>query len=282
MRLIGVDGCRAGWVVAESSLPADGSVSLPPPTFRIEQTFGGLLAALAETQAMICVDIPIGLPSGHSQPHDDGRRLADLAARAFLGGYRASSIFSAPCRPTLASQTYRDSCASEMKARGKKLSRQAFGIIPKIREVDDAISPCHQQSPDGSARVLIREVHPEVSFAMLRGHGERGHGLVASKRGRPPARGAATPGETERLALLRPYIADLDLTCIRRDLIQRHRAFQRERSEPASGPVVGRDDIVDAAACLVTAFRVARDHAVTFPDGPAQTDARGLRMEIVA
>jgi predicted RNase H-like nuclease len=56
---------------------------------------------------------------------------------------------------------------------------------------------------------------------------------------------------------------------------------QRQRF---SAPV-GRDDIVDAAACLVTAQRIAAGSARTFPPddaGGPDWDARGLRMEIVA
>jgi predicted RNase H-like nuclease len=45
---------------------------------------------------------------------------------------------------------------------------------------------------------------------------------------------------------------------------------------------VARDDVVDAAACLVAAYRIARGLALTLPAGEPQIDARGLRMEIVA
>ena len=46
--------------------------------------------------------------------------------------------------------------------------------------------------------------------------------------------------------------------------------------------MVGRDDIVDAAACMVTAYRIVNGQAMTLPDGDAQTDERRLRMEILA
>src|SRR5581483_732956 len=101
-----------------------------PPTFRVEPTFGALLAALAGEPALVAVDIPIGLPSGHST--DDGRRRCDGAARALLGP-RAVSVFPAPCRPTLSATSYRDACQLEISARqgGSGLSRQAYGILPK-------------------------------------------------------------------------------------------------------------------------------------------------------
>lgn len=273
MQLIGVDGCPAGWVVAESHLAADGARPLAAPQFRIARTFSELLASLTEAEAIIGVDIPIGLAGG--APDADGDRLADQAARRFVGGRRAASVFSAPCRRTLTVGDYAAACASEQAARGKMLSRQAFGILPKIREVDAAISPAHQLPPgptDGeSAGVRVREVHPEVTFAVLCGDGEAGHGLKDAKR---------TPsGEAERLALLRPFVGDVDVPGTRGDLHLRHRA---QAPGTGLGRIVGRDDIVDALACLVTAYRIVTGRARTLPEDVVQKDARGLRMEIVA
>jgi predicted RNase H-like nuclease len=45
--------------------------------------------------------------------------------------------------------------------------------------------------------------------------------------------------------------------------------------------VAGRDDVVDAAACLVAASRIVRGVSMTLPTGAPECDARGLRMEIV-
>jgi predicted RNase H-like nuclease len=241
---------------------------LPAPTFRIVPTFGALLASLAGQRAVIGLDIPIGLPSG--QPHDSGVRLADRAARAFLGGHRGSSVFSAPCRPTLFTQDYSAACDAELAARGKKLSKQAFGIIPKIREVDQAMTPAQQLPPDDVFGTVVREVHPEVAFAVLRGGGVAGFGLVSSKRDRL--------GEAERLALLRPFLPVPDVPGVRADLRRQHR---ESHSGPTSKRIVGSDDIVDALVCLVAAYRIATGQSRTFPSGAPERDARGLRMEIV-
>src|SRR5207248_11510271 len=75
--LAGVDGCRAGWVVAADS--------------------GAFVAAsfaeiLAERFDLVLIDIPIGLP--------DGPRACDLGARVLLGP-RRSSVFPAPSRRLL-------------------------------------------------------------------------------------------------------------------------------------------------------------------------------------
>jgi predicted RNase H-like nuclease len=271
LRLVGVDGCRSGWVVALTDL------SLGPPEFRIVPTFRALLDGLQGTRALIAVDIPIGLASG--LPHDAGTRLADSAARAFLGGRRGSSVFSAPCRPTLAATSYREACNLEALARGHGtgLSQQAYNIIPKIREVDEAVLPSHQEPLDESVRVWVREAHPEVIFAVLKGDGRRGHGLIHAKRGCANCRGTICPGESERLALLGTVLPSFDPGSVREELVREHR-----QTVGTAGPVVGRDDIVDAAACLVSAYRIASGLALTLPTDDSQVDARGLRMEIVA
>lgn len=271
LRLIGVDGCRAGWVIAASDVP------LGTLECSIVPGFQALLSSLDGVRALIGIDIPIGLPSG--LPRDSGIRRADGAARAFLGGRRRSSVFSAPCRPTLAADSYRAACDLEAGGRGhgSGLSQQAYNIIPKIREVDLVIQPEHQGLLDDSTRIWVREVHPEVSFAALKGAGEPGHGLHHSKRRCADCRGAACPGASDRLALLRDFLPDFDPWSIRERLLR-----DVPRAQGARGAVVGRDDIVDAAVCLVTASRIVSGAALTLPGGEPQIDERGLRMEIVA
>jgi predicted RNase H-like nuclease len=312
LRLLGVDGCRAGWVVAERDRSG---VALQ---FQIVPTFAALLALVEGARAIIAVDIPIGLPSGvpaegvradvgltpapPPAAANRGRRRADAAARIFLGPRRAASVFSAPCRPTLAATTYREACALESAARGSGvgLSQQAYNIIPKIREVDALVRPAHQRPVDAGAGVWVREVHPEVTFALLAGYRamqpagrsgdvEAGYGLAHSKRrcaGCPPG---TCSGEAERLALLLDHLPAFDPAAVRHDLIARERAARAlphdDQPQRKPGAPVGRDDIVDAVACLVTAQRIADGTARTFPAddaGGPELDARGLRMEIVA
>lgn len=277
MKLVGVDGCRAGWVAASSEVAETGATVLSDLTFSIVPTFRALLESLRGQRALVAVDIPIGLPSG--VPHDDGRRRADAAARAFLGRRRASSVFSAPNRPTLDAASYREACELEVRARGGGLglSQQAYRIIPKIRDVDLAIRAEHQGLPVVGPGVWVREVHPEVVFAALAGEGAPGHGLVHPKRRCTVCVSPPCPGEVGRLALLRRYVPDFEPRDARQRLL---REYSREDGQ--RGPVVGRDDVVDAVACLVSALRILTGQALTLPaDGP-QCDARGLRMEILA
>lgn len=276
MRLVGVDGCRAGWVAASCDVADVGASSLSAPTFSIQPSFGALLASLDGHRALIAVDIPIGLPSGG--PPQNGRRRADAAARALLGAPRSSSVFPAPCRDTLEASSYHRACELERNARGsgKGLSRQGYGILAKIREVDRVVTPAHQAPLGPGPGVWVREVHPEVAFARL---STDGRGLTHPKRACKTCRGigVACPGETDRLTLLREYVADFEPGAVRERLLREH-----SRQPGLSGPVVGRDDVVDAVVCLVTALRIARGEEQTLPEGEPECDARGLRMEIVA
>jgi predicted RNase H-like nuclease len=271
VRLVGVDGCRAGWVVAASD------EALVDPSFSIARSVRELLDALAGISALVVVDIPIGLPSGG--PRDAGIRRVDGLARAFVGGRRGTSVFSAPCRPTLTAATFRDACDAEIAARGrgKGLSQQAYRIMPKIREVDEAIDPSHHEPVTDGPRVRVREAHPEVTFAALAGVGQPGYGLVHSKRGCARCRGAECPGEADRLALLRRHVTGFDPYAVRERLLREH-----PRAPGRTGAVVGRDDIIDAVACLVTAQRIVNGRALTFPPDEPDLDERGLRMEILA
>jgi predicted RNase H-like nuclease len=233
--LIGVDGCRGGWVVAAS----DGMLSRL--RFTVVDDLAPVIAGAEESPALVAIDIPIGL-------RDDGPRACDLAARRWLGRPRASSVFPAPCRAALAATTYRSACGLSRRALGVALTIECFNIVPKIRHVDALMTPGRQ--------AFVREVHPELVFAILSG---RGRGLSEPKR--------TEAGERLRRRLLRRMAPRFDPGEVRA-------ALGRAR--------VARDDVIDAVACLVAAQRIARGRALVLPDGTVEHDARGLRMEIVA
>jgi predicted RNase H-like nuclease len=148
----------------------------------------------------------------------------------------------------LAAASWEEACAISFRLRGKKLSRQTFGILRKIRQVDDLISR------DLQARVF--EGHPEVTFAMM----NNGRAMLHNKRG--------SAGRQERLALLRPHFPEIDRNLSREILVH-------------CGLGDGRDDVVDAYACLWTARRVVLGQAVRIPTDP-QCDERGLFAVILA
>jgi predicted RNase H-like nuclease len=163
---------------------------------------------------LVGIDIPIGLPL-------KGPRACDLAARRLLGQPRSSSVFPAPVRATLVAKNYEEACRLSTAAHGKSMSKQAYEIIAKIREVDDLMTP--------EIQTWLFEVHPEVSFYTLNGR----HPLKHSKHERE--------GKEERIQLLLPHYP----------AIQKHLG-ELKRSQ------TGEDDLLDAAVAAWTAESVAR------------------------
>jgi predicted RNase H-like nuclease len=145
--VLGVDGCRAGWVGVV--------VSGGTATAVVAPTIAALVATVRTDHpdlAVIGIDIPIGLP-------DTAPRQADLLARQRLPAGRKSSVFPAPTRLATAATTHVEASAANREATGVGLSIQAFRLVPKILEVD-----AYVRSPR-TCRII--EVHPEVSFAAM-------------------------------------------------------------------------------------------------------------------
>lgn len=209
MRVAGIDGCRGGWCLVTGT----GS----PRALKIEvgvyPTFKTTIDA-AKDAAHIAVDIPIGLG-------ERGGRACDLLARQALGG-RWMCVFPAPTRPVLAAATYSEANRLHRDLCGKGLSRQAFGIMPKIAEVDGFL-----RSRPGSAD-RVWEVHPETCFAALNG----GAPLLIRK--------AAKDGLLARRALLRRFVPGLDVA-----VAAALGAWPRT--------TLKEDDVLDAVVACVTA-----------------------------
>ncbi|HEX3795264.1 MAG TPA: DUF429 domain-containing protein [Acidimicrobiales bacterium] len=206
-KLVGsLDGCRVGWVLVTT--PADGNGTSEVTVLTdlaplIADLDSGRLSAAA-------IDIPIGLSPTDSRP-------CDFEARKLIGD-RRSSVFPAPVRGVLDAQSYEVACEKSRSISGKAISKQAFAILPKIREVDQLLTPERQQS--------FVEVHPEVSFTIL--------------VGRPMSHHKRRPnGRAERLAALRTVFDDVD-----------HYAGQRF---PGTQP----DDVLDAFVAAWSARRWA-------------------------
>jgi predicted RNase H-like nuclease len=183
VKLIGIDGCKAGWLVATSE---DNLASLH---FQIVGDLGIFLKGLDERNARVVIDVPIGLPI-------DRPRECDREARRFLKRPRGSSVFPAPFRATLAAQTYREACDLNSRASGKKVSQQMFHILDKIRDVDALVTRDRQR--------WFREAHPELIFAVLSGNE---HGLTHYKK--------TSDGEQERLVILKRHVPHFDAQEVR-------------------------------------------------------------------
>jgi predicted RNase H-like nuclease len=230
----GVDGCRAGWVVVWHPLDAKQSARVA-----IFATFADVLA-MPEKPAIIAIDIPIGLP-GITGP---GGRSCDAEVRKFLG-VRASSLFSVPSRSAVYSADYGAACAEAARTSDppRKISKQAFNLFPKMREVDALMTP------DIQGRVV--ECHPEFAFLRL-------NGSLALEHSKKSLHGAQ----------------------LRRDLLVRagypSNVFDRVSFRKMDAC---EDDVIDAFAAASVACDILHGKAQRVPEYP-EIDSKGLRMEI--
>ncbi len=188
---------------------------------------------------LIAIDVPIGLT-------DSGPRACDREARRLLGRPRASSVFPAPIRAVLAARSWEEACAIRKHAEGKRMSKQAWGIVGKVREVDKELR-AHPR-----LRKRAREVHPEVSFQAW-----SGAAMGFNKR--------LGHGREERRRLVDRYFGPAAYDVVRDQFLVKN---------------VAHDDILDAFAALWSAERILRDVSRTLPERPP-VDRCGLRMEIV-
>ena len=150
-RVAGVDGCRAGWLIASSQVDNGGATSRPE--LRVVPTFDGVIDLGLDR---IAVDIPIGLLDVLAA----GGREADRAARKLLGPLRGTSVFSAPVRQVLLADPWPATMPGNLG-----LTLQAWAITRKIREVDDALRTRRDRPPG----LIVIETHPEVVFFDLNG-----------------------------------------------------------------------------------------------------------------
>lgn len=229
--LAGVDGCPGGWVAVTESHGRLGAC-VYPNWLKLMQSVGHA--------ALIAVDIPIGLPT-------NGARRCDLEARRYLGAPRRSSVFPTPVRACITPGSYDLLGARHRRIDGRGLSKQAFNLLPKIREVDQYLL----EHPRDRSR--IREVHPEVSFTTW----NDGRALMHRK--------TCVSGRRERERLI-----DMNWNG------ERERLWALIR-----GNGCRRDDLNDALAALWTARRIASGMARRLPS-VVELDERGLRMEIAA
>ncbi|WP_456432354.1 DUF429 domain-containing protein [Thermosulfuriphilus sp.] len=146
MRLLGIDACRQGWLVAQAILK--GPSVLEGLSLKVVLSLRDVLLTLSPP-ATVAIDIPVGLLDDPSP----GGRPADRLARRLLGHPRASSVFSPPLRSALKARDYQEA----RRLSGGSLNRQAYNLLCRIREVDELI-------PFLRPGVFLYEVHPEVSF----------------------------------------------------------------------------------------------------------------------
>ncbi len=231
--VVGVDACKAGWCAV--------TIRQAGNLYRVAESaiYSSFKQLLARDVDLICIDIPIGLLD---QP---GQRSCDTAARQMLGGPRRSSVFPPPCRSAIRFVAdYVAASQTNLQVTGKKLTKQSFGIMPKIADVDQHMTPDRQSH--------IKEVHPEVCFWALNNR-------------RPMSWNKIMPeGSRERWRTLMGILPFLS-------------------PEPKLPPEIGKgcalDDFIDALAAAWTAICIVHGSGTRIPQEP-KVDQKGLRMEM--
>ncbi len=240
----GIDACHSGWIM----------IVFDKSDHRFSYSFSATFSALfanhktGKAYSRFLVDMPVGLPPAKNAGDARmGQRSCDMQARKILGKKHAS-IFNPPCRQALAEKNYDSASATNYRMTGKKISRQSWNIVPRIKEVDEYLQK-HRQADS-----FILESHPEIAFQKLNLHIP----LQYSKK--------STEGIQERLAILSKYMPEAKTV------------FMQVVSDKTLRGKVRKDDIVDALVLCVLNYQQGSNlYNITDED---QEDEMGLRMGI--
>ncbi len=172
--LVGVDGCRAGWVAAIARCAEPRRLLSIEVHEHIDPLITGVRNGVI---AVLAIDMPMGLP-------DTGPRRCDIDTRTRLGR-KSSSVFPTPVRPLLHCTDHAQAVTLGRSIDGRGISIQAFNLLPKIAQLDASIR--EHCPPELFAHIF--EAHPEAAFADL-----AGDPLESKKR--------SAEGRAERLAFL--------------------------------------------------------------------------------
>src|SRR5262249_27581446 len=155
----------------------------------------------------------------------------ETAVRPLLGA-RQSSVFSVPSRAAIYADTFGDACrvAAETSDPPRKISKQLYMLVPKIREIDACLRT------DANTVQRVFEVHPELAFWRL--NGERALTEPKKIKGR-----CNDPGLAFRRALLL------------------NAGFPTALVDAPPPKGAGPDDLLDALACAAVARRIAAGRA---------------------
>ncbi len=151
MIVVGVDGCKGGWVACwreERVLK-----------FEVYTTFEKIVYHFPS--AIIAVDMPIGLPDKIGA----GGRGPEALARKILKR-KSSSVFSMISRAAIeADVDYFETCrlARLDSTPPRGISKQGFNILPKVREVDRVVRT------NASLMENTFETHPELALTIITG-----------------------------------------------------------------------------------------------------------------
>ncbi|WP_158513462.1 DUF429 domain-containing protein [Dehalogenimonas formicexedens] len=229
---VGVDVSKGRWLAVQLFDDASWDVDLFP-------TFTELWESYQEAK-WILVDIPIGLIDEGAQ------RACDTMARSLLGD-RQFSVFQVPCRAALMANSWEEACEINSSKTGRRMSKQTYAIMPRIREVDEFLQAKTQ------AREIILEIHPELCFWGLNNSTPMKHNKKTEF------------GFKERSEILKRHYPKADdiITCA--------------LAQP--GWKIAKDDIIDALVGAITGL-TSQGRLSTIPEAPA-SDSTGLPMQMV-
>lgn len=230
MKSIGVDGCKYGWVTA----------SLQEKEVKIFKTFKEVVDHYKNGYSLL-VDIPIGLP-GPGFPE----RNCEALARRILAGKRKSSVFTVPCRQAVYADSYQQANTINRETLLKGISKQAWHICSKIKEVDQLLIERKEMRPN------VKESHPELAFHWL----NKGSSMLFNKK--------TQAGQAERIELLATYHTESKI-------LYQEAVAEFKRKD------VAKDDILDAI-CLAVSCCLMADRKQTVL--MSNVDEEGIQMAI--
>ena len=143
--VIGIDGCRAGWITTQV---LDNQLI----SFHIIKNLNDDYLKQSNL-SHIGIDIPLQL--SHT-----GKRLAEIEARGLLKK-RACTIFSPPTINALRCESYIHACEINFKESGKRISKQSWNLFPRIKETQRCLKKEFIIKPS------VYEIHPELSFMAM-------------------------------------------------------------------------------------------------------------------
>jgi predicted RNase H-like nuclease len=209
--VIGIDGCKYGWVSFQITTKSAIKISL-------HNSINSLFPKLNNIER-IFIDVPIGLARNSA-------RICDIEAKNILGK-KGASLFQIPVREAVYADNYKSGCEINYEICGKKFSKQAWNILPKVIEVDQFL----KKNKLFVSRLY--ESHPELCFYHLNNN----LSIFENKK--------TTEGQLKRITLIKNYLP----------------GFEKELEkflEITKRKDVAADDVIDAAVLAIAASNFNR------------------------
>ena len=223
---IGIDICSGRYALALLTAKEWHIVSLEISVIT------SLPLALLRQSELAFIDVPIGL-SETPMP-----RTCDILLRKAIGN-RGSSVFYVPCRKVVYAPNPE---LEHQNLTGKRIQRQALGLLRAIKEVDELV----RGNKDLSEKLL--ESHPELCFQIL----NEGRALRFRKK--------TEEGVNERVSILERYG------------LQRDYLLQMAKTKSVA------HDFNDAGCLALCAF--LSSHGISRIPETEERDSAGLRMQV--